>query len=201
MSGNLRVEALLNAVPQDTKILDLGCVQHSAEKASNEDWVHGRLYDVGEKVVGLDYEAEEVERLREQGYDVVHGDAENLSLDERFDVVVAGELIEHLSNVGNFLDGVHDHLRPSGEFVMTTPNPWAFHRFKQALFGDVFSNEEHTCWFDERTLRQLLGRHGFEVEELVHVKASDPGITSALYALGFRVLGGTSILVRATPTG
>lgn len=199
MSRNLRVRALLDAIPPGTKILDVGCVQHSAEKESNDDWLHGQLYEIGDEVVGLDYEEAEVARLQERGYDVICGNAESLDLDERFDVVVAGELIEHLSNVGGFLDGAREHLRPGGELIVTTPNPWAFHRFKQAVFGEVFANEEHTCWFDERTLRQVFARHGFEVTEVRHVRASDPGITRLLYDLGFDRLGGTSVLVRATP--
>lgn len=200
MPANLRVEALLSAVPSDTRILDIGCVQHTAENASNEDWVHRELYDIGDEVVGLDYEATEVRKLQERGYNIIHGDAESFDLEETFDVVVAGELIEHLSNVGNFLDCVHDHLEEDGEFILTTPNPWAFHRFKQAGFGEIFANEEHTCWFDERTLRQVLTRHQFDVDSIEYIKASTPGITSLLYRFGFPLLGGTSLLVCATPT-
>jgi SAM-dependent methyltransferase len=199
MSENLRVRALLDAVPPETRVLDVGCVQHSADQETNDDWLHGQLYDIAEEVVGLDYEREEVERLRDRGYNVIHGNAESMHLDEQFDIVVAGELIEHLSNVGGFLDSVRRHLRSDGELIITTPNPWAFHRFKQAVFGGVYSNEEHTCWFDARTLRQVFARHGFERVEIDHVKASDPGITSALYRLGFEVLGSTSILLRARP--
>ena len=110
-----------------------------------------------------------------------------------------GELIEHLSNPGRFLDRCREHLEPDGELILTTPNPWAFHRFRQALFGDVDCNDEHTCWLDERTITTVLTRHGFDVQRIEYVKASTPGITSLLYDLGFDLLGGTSILVIATP--
>jgi 2-polyprenyl-3-methyl-5-hydroxy-6-metoxy-1,4-benzoquinol methylase len=136
----------------------------------------------------------------QQGYNIIHGDAQNFDLGDTFDVVIAGELIEHLSNVGGFLDCVHEHLEGDGEFILTTPNPWAFHRFKQAGFGEVFANKEHTCWFDERTLQQVLTRHQFEVTSIEYVKASTTGITSLLYRFGFQMLGGTSLLVRSTPT-
>lgn len=199
MTKNLRTKALLDEIPPESKILDIGCVQHSADKAGNEDWVHGKLYDISENVLGLDYEEEEVNKLRQQGYNIITGNAENLDLDEKFDIVVAGELIEHLSNVGTFLDGVYDHLTPDGELIMTTPNPWAFHRFKQAIFGEVYCNEEHTCWFDNRTIRQALQRHGFKIDKISYIKASDFGITKFLYSLGLRNLGGTSILINAKP--
>lgn len=201
MPKNLRVEALLDAVPSGRSILDIGCVQHSAEKASNDDWVHARLLEKSDDVVGIDYLREEVERLQERGYDVRHADAEDLDLDRTFELVVAGELIEHLSNVGGFLDGVREHLQPEGRFVLTTPNPWAFHRFRQALTGHVRSNDEHTCWFDEWTLKQVFRRHDFAVERVDYVRPSDPGITRVLYDAGFDVIGGTSLLVVARPGG
>lgn len=199
MSSNRRVEALVDTVPRGRSVLDIGCVQHSTENMDNNDWVHAKLYNVAEEVLGVDYLETEVRQLQQEGYNVVCADAEQMDLDRTFDVVVAGELIEHLSNIGSFLDTVHDHLERDGELILTTPNPWAFHRFKQALFGDVNANDEHTCWFDETTLRQVLERHGFHVRRVKYVTPSTKGITSLFHSLGFELLGGTSLLVIATP--
>lgn len=199
MSTNRRVQALLDAIPRGRSVLDIGCVQHSTANMNNDDWVHGKLYDIAEDVLGVDYLDAEVAKLHEEGYNVVCADAEKMNLNETFDIVVAGELIEHISNIGNFLDSVHAHLNEDGKFILTTPNPWAFHRFKQALFGDVNANEEHTCWLDETTLEQILNRHGFEVTRVEYIVPTTKGITSLFYALGFDLLGGTSLLVVAEP--
>ncbi len=142
---------------------------------------------------------EDVRDLQARGYDVVAADAQDFDLGQRFDTVVAGEIIEHLSDVGGFLDSVHQHLEPDGHLVRTTPNPWTFHRFRRALFGDVPSNPEHTCWFDERTLRQVLERHSFEIDSVTSVRPTDAGLTRLLYDIGRETIGGTSLLVVAHP--
>jgi 2-polyprenyl-3-methyl-5-hydroxy-6-metoxy-1,4-benzoquinol methylase len=51
---------------------------------------------VSKKVVGVDIQKEDVERLRKLGYEVVWGDVTTINLGKKFDVIVAGELIEHL---------------------------------------------------------------------------------------------------------
>lgn len=194
---NRRVRRLLEAIPAGGSILDLGCVQHDTSKATNDDWVHAHCYRIGEEVLGIDYLEGEIERLAERGYNVQHANVETMALGRRFDTIVAGELIEHLSGVGAMLDRCHEHLRENGVLVLTTPNPWAFVHFRWALAGDVPCHEEHTCWFDERTLRQLLTRHGFVIERFEYVPATHHGITRTLSYLGFEHLGGTSLLVRA----
>lgn len=198
MASNLRVETLLDTIPECDSLLDIGCVQHDAETSENDDWLHAELYDRADEVLGVDRLPDDVKALQDAGYDVVCADAERLDLDREFEVIVAGELIEHLSNVGQFLSRVRWHLQPEGRFILSTPNPWAFHRFRQALFnGGVRCNPEHTAWFDERTLRQVLKRHGFAVKSVDYVRPSTGGITRYLYDLGFETIGGTSLVVTA----
>lgn len=197
---NKRMQALLEAAKPADSILDIGCIQHDSENASKTDWVHQHLYNITDDVTGLDYLEAEVAKLKSQGYNVVCADAQAFDLDRTFDTIVAGELIEHLSDFGGFLDCCRRHLEPDGKLVMTTPNPWSFHRFKQALLRDnVDCNPEHTCWLDERTLRQLLKRHGFEAD-IEYVRPTTGGITRALYDMGQETIGGTSLLVTAKPT-
>lgn len=197
--GNRRVNRLLDTIPSEGRILDIGCVQHNANAADKDMWVHGHLSDRHEDILGVDYLEDEIQKLQNRGYNVLTADAENLDIGQKFDVIVAGELIEHLSDIGSFLDGVHDHLRPDGKFILTTPNPWAFHRFKQALLNDdVRANDEHTCWFCATTLRQTLDRHGFDAE-IEYIGPSETGITSLLYQIGCEAIGGTSLIAVATP--
>ena len=54
------------------------------------------LKDAASEALGFDYEEAEVAKLRDMGFDAVAGDATNFDLDRKFDVVVAGEILEHV---------------------------------------------------------------------------------------------------------
>src|SRR3990167_9116476 len=90
-------------------VLDLGCVDHEADKESGEEWLHRKIKSSASDLLGIDYQIEVVKALREKGYNVVSGNVEALHLDRTFDVITAGNIIEHVSNPGLFLDSVHRH--------------------------------------------------------------------------------------------
>jgi hypothetical protein len=96
--------------------------------------------------------------------------------------VFAGELIEHLSCAGGFLDAAHRHLEPDGRLVLTTPNAFAISNFVYRIGGRPRLNKGHTCWYDETTLSQLLRRHGYEVAEVSYLPHDTPGRMRALAA-------------------
>lgn len=54
------------------------------------------------KSVGLEIDEESVKKLKSEGYSVLQGDAQNFDINQKFDVLVAGELIEHLDNQAYF---------------------------------------------------------------------------------------------------
>jgi SAM-dependent methyltransferase len=142
-------------------VLDLGC----ATGHWRDEWMHARIAKVATELVGVDVDAEMCAAVRAKGFDIVQGDAEDFDLGRTFDVVVAGELIEHLGNVGGMITSVKRHLAPGGSFVLTTPNPFASSNFVYRLGrSPVRINKDHTCWFCEDTLRQLFDRYDLDVE-------------------------------------
>lgn len=170
-----RIQAILDRVPRDAnRVLDLGCARHDVERRARGD-LHAHLVErIDGEVVGVDYVADAVEAMRNEGYDVRMADAQGFHLNETFDVVVAGDLIEHLSRPGAMLDSVHNHLHADGRFIASTPNAWCWYFIAQTLRGHVHCNEEHTCWYDARTLRQLIERHGFttDIEYVTNIPES-----------------------------
>lgn len=146
------------------EILDIGCLQHSIDKISSKNWLHGILCKKFgfNNVVGIDI-SDEVLKLRELGYNVYKANAEDFNLNKKFDTVIAGELIEHLSNPGKFLECVKRHLKKDGLLILTTPNPFWIEYWIRLIFKKLKINEEHTAWFDLTVLRQLASRYGFEV--------------------------------------
>jgi 2-polyprenyl-3-methyl-5-hydroxy-6-metoxy-1,4-benzoquinol methylase len=145
-------------------VLDVGCIGGPGERI--EDTSHFRLEERARSCLGIDTQAAEIERWRAAGHEVVLADAETFQIGRRFDVVVAADLIEHLSNPGMFLQTAWKHLNPSGRLCLVTPNALSLNNALKSLAGvKVRVNPDHTCWFDRVTLRQLLARYRFRIIE------------------------------------
>jgi 2-polyprenyl-3-methyl-5-hydroxy-6-metoxy-1,4-benzoquinol methylase len=166
--------------------------------------MHAQIAAVAREVVGVELDGALAAQARAKGFDVVAGDVEHLDLGRTFDVVFAGEVIEHLSCAGAFLERARRHLEPGGILVLTTPNAFAVSNFVYRIGGRARVNAGHTCWYDETTISQLLTRHGYEVVETDYVRHRTPGRVRALAARGVRSvlparLAENTLLVVARP--
>ncbi len=120
---------------------------------------------------------------------VVRANMETVDLGRSFDVVVAGDVIEHVSNQGLFLENIRSHLATGGRLVITTPNAkWPTVALRPNL--------THVLWHDRFTLHQLLTRHGFRVERLLFYQGNKPRYPLWAYPLLLR----QQILVIASVT-
>ena len=114
--------------------LDLGCTQHRmmGKEINEENWLHYRIKQVAQKVIGIDYLKDEIKRLNNIGYNIIYGNIENIDKIElpvnHFDVIVCGELIEHLSNPGLFLKNVKTIMNDNALLIITTPNVYSRQR-------------------------------------------------------------------------
>jgi 2-polyprenyl-3-methyl-5-hydroxy-6-metoxy-1,4-benzoquinol methylase len=107
--------------------------------------------------------------------DVLVGDAETMELpfqEASFDVVLCGDLIEHLRDPGAFLERMRPVLRPTGRLVLTTPNVanWSM---RLALLAGRWRYTErgildrtHAHLFTRKTLVETLERAGYRIETL-----------------------------------
>jgi 2-polyprenyl-3-methyl-5-hydroxy-6-metoxy-1,4-benzoquinol methylase len=150
------------------KVLDVGPAElvGTIHRYKEERWLHKKMASVATEVIGLEINEEQVGALRNMGYDIRLGDAEAFALSETFDVIVAGELIEHLSNPGEFLKCARRHLRPNGILLLTTPNRYGALAFLKLLRRNRVPSYDkpiakHVTFFDEDSIRSLLTRYNF----------------------------------------
>lgn len=150
-------------------VLDLGFVQHKLENADNDEWLHKRIKNVASNLVGVDYLESEVQELRKRGYNAIYADVTKpIELDDKFDIIFIGNLIEHLSNFEGLFINFDRLLKPNGQVLIVTPNPFYSEQyFYSALKNDIIVNPEHTCWIDPVTLDQLAQRYSF-LTQMVH---------------------------------
>jgi 2-polyprenyl-3-methyl-5-hydroxy-6-metoxy-1,4-benzoquinol methylase len=147
-----------------SSVLDVGC----ASRYGRADWLHGLLAAETADLVGIDVNGRVVDTLQAEGFDVRLADARDFDLGRQFDVVFAGELIEHLDDVRGFLSSVRRHLAPGGRLVLTTPNAFYVGNFVYRLGGHSRVHPEHTGWYCEDTLRRVLTTNGFPAPEIYY---------------------------------
>jgi len=163
-------ELIQKSIRKDDVVLDVGFWGQGTDR-HNPQWPHKLLKERVKDVYGLDLELEEPYRSDAH---YLRSSAENFSFPVSFDVIFAGDLIEHLSNPGMFLESCTRNLAHNGRVVLTTPN--AFNLFNIA---EKFSkreptvNKDHTCYFNSKTLKVLLEKNGFVVESIDYLYALD----------------------------
>jgi SAM-dependent methyltransferase len=167
-------------------VLDIGCVNHDLQNIDKTNWQHGAIKAVAKSVLGLDYLEHEVRELNKLGYRAVAADiSKPVHINERFDVIIVGNLIEHLSNFEGLMKNLELLLRPAGCILISTANPFFREQYFYSAFkNDIVVNAEHTCWLDPITLDQLANRFGLATSEVYWVKEK--------WTLGEVILNGDS---------
>lgn len=171
-SGDIEKKSFIQQKCKNKSVLDLGCIRHDSSFVKNPNWLHNQIKSVADKVIGIDYLEDEVIKLQNLGYNIIYGDVTKpLNLSEQFDVIVAGDLIEHLSNFEGFFKNCTSFLKKDGSIILSTSNPFYVGEFLYvALKNTYFVNPEHTCWIDPLTLSQLVRRFNFMIQELHFVR-------------------------------
>ena len=149
----------------DKDVLDLGCVMHDPMNYKSKFWLHRALQEKSKSLLGIDLYSEGVGYLNDKGFNIEVGNVESLQVGREFDVIVAGDIVEHINNFEGFFTSCKRHLRENGRLLISSPNPWYWRYLTRAIFGGEIDivNPEHSVWFCPKTLRQLAERFGFIV--------------------------------------
>ncbi|MBN1144185.1 MAG: class I SAM-dependent methyltransferase [Bacteroidales bacterium] len=154
---------------RNCEVLDVGCVGQDANFQTGK-WLHNEIKAVAKKVTGVDIDSEKMERLKKEGYHLLHVS----ELDENpefFDIIVMADVIEHVSDPVGFLKSYSRFLKPTGKMIISTPNAnRAVNFFSILLYNNYSVNDEHTCWFCPLTLAEVIQRAELKPEEFYWLK-------------------------------
>jgi SAM-dependent methyltransferase len=155
------------------KVLDLGCRDGSLTGA----------YADGNQIVGVDADREALAAAAEVGIETRWADLdEPLDFeDATFDVVVAGELLEHLRDPRRVVGDVRRVLKPAGTFVGSVPNAYRLKNRVRFLLGrNPEDDPTHLQMFSPDDVRKLLD--GFEEPRLHFIAGRLVGLQPRLFA-------------------
>lgn len=174
---------LLEVHARGRRVLDLGALDETAyrSKHGTAQWLHARLCDVASDVTGIDNS----ELVPDGGIDtavngrIIRADIFDLDpIIDRFgkpDLIVAGELIEHLPDTLEFLLSLKRNQRLAGvTFVFSTPNACCWHNAMIGIGSRESMHRDHLQIYSYKTLRTLLDRAGIELQSLQPTYARFP---------------------------
>lgn len=90
-----------------------------------------------------------------------------------FDLVVCGEVLEHLSNPGWFLTRLKRQC-PDVPVIITVPNAFSAVAARWALKGTENVNSDHVAWYSPTTIGTLLLRVGYKSGALYYYNGDGP---------------------------
>jgi|SRR3989344_3880626 len=142
---------------KDKEVLDFGSVGtlQNINPTQKKKHLFLEMKKYAKDLIGVD-----VHKSKHQDLGIIQGNAETINLKRTFDVVVMGEIIEHVDNQGLFLDNAYRHLRENGLLIITTPNARSWKTF----FSKPF--EHHALVHTKETLQQVVEKHGFKTKDI-----------------------------------
>ena len=158
------------------RVLDVGC-------NTGRGGLRLKEYNPLLEIVGLDCVQSRLDALPDCYAQAAYGLSTHIPFDDRsFDVVVAGEFLEHLypADVDPTLCEFQRVLKNGGRLLLTTPNP---HYLKNKLLGWSVLGTSHLTQHDPRILRLRLQMHGFS-----HVKLYGSGKVSRYLGRHFPIM-------------
>lgn len=180
---------------KNKKVLDIGCYDETAIKLkkNNGYWLHGLIARAAKKVIGID-SSEQIKSEIKTGprskiirlnlYDINESFAKN----NKVEVIVAGELIEHIPDVTKFLQ-LLKKLYPKKILLLSTPNATSLISILLAIFSRESNHKDHLQIFSYKTLHALCIKNGFKKFKIIpyNVKFSEMYLKSSRVT-GFFIL-------------
>jgi Methyltransferase domain len=195
-----RIDFVANAC-RGRAVLDLGAMDETAvtSKRGRGTWLHEAIAATATRVIGIDNSAAVPESglVTSRNSEIRRGDV--MAIDPWLEanaftpeVVVAGEIIEHLPNPLQFLRSLAaiDRLRGC-TLIVTTPNATAVHNVAVGLLSRESTHHDHLCILSYKTLNTLCRRAGFAEWEIVPYRSAftemrerNRGLRGAIVAAG-----------------
>lgn len=147
--------AAIRSLAKGRRLLDVGCATGFFLEAAAEE---------GFDVAGVEFSPVAISHARPDIRSrILCGDVNALRgrSSEKFDVVTAFDIIEHVQNPVDFLGDIREILVPGGILAISSPDTGHFLRYLMGSRWPMLQPMQHTVLFSRRSIAGLLERCGF----------------------------------------
>ena len=159
------------------RMLHLACAAWPATRMWCEDGslLHLRLGEVAGKLAGFDWSTPGIDVLKEHGVSDLHHlnllNPDEVArgwdeLDFEPEIVLAGELLEHLDRAGTVLENCRPRMSNNAKMLITVPNAFSIRNLLHVLRGYEKVAPDHVSYYSFSTVRELSERNGFRLQSV-----------------------------------
>ena len=156
-----RIRFLLENMGSNKRVLDVGCFVGDYTQAFS---------DKGNHVVGIDASQEAINEARKRYKNIRFECVDAMELKkglkkEKFDRIVASEVIEHVINSDIFLTEIYYILKKGGKLILTSQNSNGIQYRLRMLVGRFRWDSQHFRLYSKEELLAVVKKAGFKVEK------------------------------------
>jgi len=189
-----RTDYLLKVAAAHRRVAHIGAADspYTSDRLADGTLLHSLLLRLnGVEVVGFDTDVEAAQQVsRALNAPIVTFDIAAEVPSEHinsYDLVLAGEVLEHVDDANRFLLGCKTLLTDDGVLCITVPNACSPKVGLRALLGTEVVHPDHHVYYSPRTLRQTLDQAGLGIfEMLTYLYLSPRGRVSRGLSLALR---------------
>lgn len=157
-------EKSIGLVGENKMVLEVGC---------STGYVSSKLKKNKCRVYGIDIDSEAAKTAREYCEDVINADVEQIETlpypSRQFDVILFGDVLEHMKNPEAVLKKLKPYLKNKGFIVVSLPNITYWSIRLKILMGKFEYTEHgildstHVRFFNYKSAKRLLEHSGYKI--------------------------------------
>ena len=155
-------DKIINLTEKNKKVLDIGCAS---------GYLASFLKEKGCLIDGIDTDEESIKEAKKY-FNAYVLDISKEDIKGKYDVIILGDILEHLEHPDKILFKLKDNLNKDGYIVISLPNIVNIYPRLKILFG-IFDYEEkgifdrtHLKFFTRKSFKELIKDTGYEIEKL-----------------------------------
>lgn len=114
---------------------------------------------------GIELDREAFKKSKLLKLNTINGDfTEIKKLEQKFDVIMLWEVIEHLQDLKIFVELAYDALKPGGKIILSAPNYNKIYNYSNRPTDRLYQNDPpiHLNFFTSKSLKTVFEIFGFE---------------------------------------
>lgn len=156
---------------KNKNVLHIGCLNspYHVESFKNGNTLHQKLRGVTSSLIGMDFDKKALDEIKVLGEndiyfgDIIEAQYEYKFKERKYDIIVFGDVIEHLVNPGLSLKNLIDLMDIDTTLILTTPNVWSLNNITNFINKKEKVHPDHTFWPSKFTLENIFKFYNLKI--------------------------------------